>query len=225
MERKSIMTSFPPYEHMKIWFDTPESCLLKLIEFGVLTIPRCDHACHNKTNLPRDSEPPSWSHQMNFKDGYIYRCTAKECRKERSILNGTLFSRSRLPVNKIIHVGYLWLANIKIEQISMIIGCSIVTATQWWQYFNQVVSQDLENRSLTVNLHESISNINIDNNINIHPVEYSVNSITKSTSSKRARLTTDGDADVLAYTWRSRYKDELWSRLLVAIRNMVFTDE
>src|SRR5271168_4996800 len=47
-----------------------------------------------------------------------YRCGKRTCRKARSLRHGTFFSRSRLPCNKILYFGYLWL--LKTSSDSMI---------------------------------------------------------------------------------------------------------
>jgi IS1 family transposase len=111
-------------------FHDEEKCIDYLIEKGIILREiQCCH-CNGRMTLRRAIK--------------AYRCTTGRCRKEKSIRENSFFSKSKLPLRKIMRLGYLWLIKTPITSIISAIGCGAHTVTNFMGYFRQLVEEDLE---------------------------------------------------------------------------------
>ena len=74
----------------------------------------------------------------------VYRCTSKGCRVGVSLVENTFFGTAKLPVNKILYLGYLWLLDVPHGAIQVMTGVSSATVTNWAMYFSDLVGLDIE---------------------------------------------------------------------------------
>jgi ISXO2-like transposase domain len=73
-----------------------------------------------------------------------YRCTNTICRKRISLYEGTIFSKSKLKCNEVMHIAYLWLAGCNNSTILNLIGHSTITITNFIALFRQLVTTSLD---------------------------------------------------------------------------------
>lgn len=73
-----------------------------------------------------------------------YRCTEGFCRKRISLFSGTIFSKSRLKCNEVMHMAYLWLSGCNNSTIMNMNGHSKQCISNFITLFRQVVATSLE---------------------------------------------------------------------------------
>ena len=93
------------------YFATKDTALEYLIEQKVLVDKKtCDYCKGNVT-----------------RKGALMRCTSRNCRKSKSIFDGTIFSNLRIDSNKLLRIAHYHLAEVKCSSIATITGMSKVT--------------------------------------------------------------------------------------------------
>jgi transposase-like protein len=123
--------SIPKLDEIWPHFHTERSCILWLLEEGIVEIPEC---CGKPMRLTNRSDKP-----------YLAECkSGRVCRTRQSIFKNTFFGNSMLPCNTIMKLCYLWLAGIRHTQIRLLIGLSPNTITDWVKYLLDLITQDLE---------------------------------------------------------------------------------
>jgi hypothetical protein len=78
------------------------------------------------------------------KVGTNWRCPNKKCRRSISIFKQTIFSKAHIPCNKLMLIGYLWLAKAKPTTIQHLTSCSGTTVANYLQLFRQLVSSGIK---------------------------------------------------------------------------------
>src|SRR5271155_3811847 len=73
-----------------------------------------------------------------------FRCSLRECRKSFYIFSGTLFAKAILPINKIMHLAYLWLCKCTTTTVLIYTGHSPNTVCSYFKYFRQLVGDSLD---------------------------------------------------------------------------------
>ena len=73
-----------------------------------------------------------------------FRCTSGNCRKSSSVLGGTFFSQCNLPLNKIMHLAFMWLCKCTTSYAMAYTGHSSHTICTYFIYFRQLVSDSLD---------------------------------------------------------------------------------
>ncbi|CAH8855940.1 unnamed protein product [Trichobilharzia szidati] len=71
-------------------------------------------------------------------DGYVYRC--KDCRCRKSVRDDTFFSKSHLPLGKILMMCHNWVIRRPVTATAYETEMSEVSAVQWYQYCRDVAS-------------------------------------------------------------------------------------
>ena len=79
---------------------------------------------------------------------YQLRCNNRQCRKSHSMFRGTFFTKSKLPLNIILLLGYLWLVKLNWTQISMITRLSENAVTNFIGFFRQLVTLDAKDTQI-----------------------------------------------------------------------------
>jgi len=83
--------------------------------------------------------------------GKLFRCRKKKCRKGVSIFKDSFFAKNKIPVNKALLIGYLWLTNASHTSILIMTGHSSATITDYVGYYRSLVGscvQDRDNRKI-----------------------------------------------------------------------------
>jgi transposase-like protein len=111
---------------LPLFFDE-KACLQFLINSGVFYDIQTCSLCGSAVKLENKS----------------FRCSMASCRKRVALYNGTLFSKSRLKCNEILHISYLWLAGCNNKTIMNITGHSKPTITNFISNLRQLVSASL----------------------------------------------------------------------------------
>jgi transposase-like protein len=89
-------------------------------------------------------------------DKVLWRCSARECRKRRSIRNGSVFSRSRLSIEKILKIIYWWTTGSNQEFVSKQVGVSTHTIVDWFKVLRELCADSLLNSEETLGGHGKI---------------------------------------------------------------------
>lgn len=76
--------------------------------------------------------------------GQRFRCTSKGCPSEVPIRRNTFFQSTRLPIHKILHMGYLWLKGDTAKSIKGTTRHSKQTVSDFGQYFRDLVADALD---------------------------------------------------------------------------------
>jgi transposase-like protein len=105
-----------------------EECIQFLIDNDILTVdvpcPECGHAVS--------------------RHGKKLRCKARDCRKAFSLLRGTFFQKSRLPINTIMLISYFLLAGTNYKTIMICTGVSKDTICNWGNFFRELLALDIQ---------------------------------------------------------------------------------
>ncbi|KII65468.1 hypothetical protein RF11_14391 [Thelohanellus kitauei] len=68
----------------------------------------------------------------------------KNCRKEESLFKGTFFYKSKLKINQILEIAYIWVGCTKIPNSKKITGISKPTMTYYSKNLRRLVSASLD---------------------------------------------------------------------------------
>jgi len=117
------MVGLPKGQELAPIFADKSLCIEYLISKGVLTVPESCESCGGQVAL--------YGHQ--------WRCKRTLCRKKGSILTGTFFANSRLPVNEIMELGYYWLAGACHQFLMTVTGHSPNTITDYIKFYQELV--------------------------------------------------------------------------------------
>jgi transposase-like protein len=79
-----------------------------------------------------------------FINGHRFRCTSKNCGEEISIRRNTFFDKARLPVHKILHIGYLWLNGDSVDSISRSTRHTHKTVGEFVRHYRELVTDSLD---------------------------------------------------------------------------------
>jgi ISXO2-like transposase domain len=126
----------PRRESLSRVFYDEDACIQYLIENQIiLRVIFCD-SCRGNMTL-----------RMNKK---IYRCTTHSCRKEKPLRHDSFFTRSKLPLRKIMQIGYDWLLKTPSTSIVSSTGCSSGTVSSFLGYFRQLVASSLDEEDMVI---------------------------------------------------------------------------
>jgi ISXO2-like transposase domain len=95
---------------------------------------------YKQATCPRRREPM-------VRDDKRWRCPKRPCRRSVSIFRHTLFFDCHIPCNKVLLVGYLWLARTTSLVIQRLTGHSAATIARLLCLFRQLVASDLDERT------------------------------------------------------------------------------
>lgn len=107
-----------------------ESCIKFLLEKGVFYNERICLDCNARMRLLLSRKQ--------------FRCCNRDCEKQVSIRANSFFSQSKLPIQKILLLGYLWLSKVSVSSCILISGCSSTTISAFVGYFRQLVADNVE---------------------------------------------------------------------------------
>jgi len=124
-------TGIPPLSDIQDIIFSEFACLDFLLACGVLyqsqNCAKCSHPMSRKSD-----DPKQW------------RCDYSKCRAQSSVFKHTIFAISRIPCNKILHLGYMWLKKASCTDMIDTVGLSDKTITAKCKLFAQAVSEALE---------------------------------------------------------------------------------
>ena len=86
---------FPNFQQIKHIFEDADVCKNYLLDNGVFDLAQPCPSCGDVIQLNTTT--------------LQYRCNKRQCNKKWSAMNGTLFSKLKLPINQIMHVLHVWL--------------------------------------------------------------------------------------------------------------------
>ena len=73
-------------------------------------------------------------------DGYHWECSARRCRKRRSIRAGSFFENSKIPLAHWLYVIFLWSIEVQSKKVAMLTGLSLRTVTTALQALRNICS-------------------------------------------------------------------------------------
>lgn len=128
MTRKN---GIPPIEDIHDVLFHEKACIEFLFERGILhqnqSCKKCGHAMER-----RHDKYKQW------------QCGYSGCRAQSSIFIDSIFSESRIPCHKLLHLGYMWLTKASRCEIIDTLGIDTKTASSKCKLFTQAVSESLE---------------------------------------------------------------------------------
>lgn len=78
----------------------------------------------------------------NLKNKSI-RCTRYNCHKSYSVLLNTFFENSKLPLNKILLLAYLWIFRTPVTSAVEMCNVSNQSACDYYEYFENLVADEI----------------------------------------------------------------------------------
>lgn len=127
--------SLPSFYELSTLFNSEQASFNFLISNGVvLSNIRCRCGQNVLLNTMRKS----------------YRCSARGCRKELSVFKETFFYKCKLPINEILHLGYMWLCGMTSDCAIKYSGHSSTTITAYYDYFRKLVSDSLDEEDFQI---------------------------------------------------------------------------
>ena len=96
------------------------------------------NGCSTLMNLAKSSK---------MKDGYLWKCRQKNCRKFRSTKTarvGSFFEKSRLPLGKWIHLMYMWSEKMSVTQAKRQANISKPTTVDVFNFFREVCKKHFQ---------------------------------------------------------------------------------
>ena len=119
--------TIPPIKEIRKIFFSENRCIQFLIENHILCLqPNCE-ACGTRTSKCNNS----------------WRCTAKKCRKSKSIFHDSFFAGVKIKANELLYMAYLWLAKSTVSSIILQTGHSSRTVTNYIEHLRQLVGSTL----------------------------------------------------------------------------------
>src|SRR5271169_3928086 len=79
-----------------------------------------------------------------YREGKIFRCMNRGCRKGVSIFEHTFFTENRLSCSNVMLIGYYWLCDARYTTIQKVMGCSPNTIVKYMRLFRQLVIETLD---------------------------------------------------------------------------------
>jgi transposase-like protein len=125
----------PPEKALRHLFDDENACQNFLFDLGVF--------------YPRNS-CPKCSSKLILDGGKSYRCRKKGCRKRISLHEDTIFSKSHLPCNTILHLAYLWLLECPTDAITKLLDVSKPTVIAFRHHFRSIVECAIDSNDTIV---------------------------------------------------------------------------
>jgi transposase-like protein len=101
-----------------------------LVEKGIIALTRLCESCGDQGHLCLGREV------------YTHNCKGKT--KRVSIWKGTFFAKSKLKPSLILRLAHFWIVGVSHTQLMMLTNCARQTITDFFSFFNQVVSEDLD---------------------------------------------------------------------------------
>jgi transposase-like protein len=83
-------------------------------------------------------------------EGKLFHCCSRKCRKSISVFNNSFFSKVKIPINKLLQLGYFWLGGSGRDEIVRFTGCVDKTVTNYMRYFRQLVISSLDSDDIMV---------------------------------------------------------------------------
>ncbi|KAG8222183.1 hypothetical protein J437_LFUL001275 [Ladona fulva] len=120
----------PSLEEFMLLFGDDEKTIQSLISCDIIHPTRTCNKCGLTTYVKVSRQ--------------TYRCNKKSCRNEVTVRTGTFFALSKLPISKIMLLGYLWLTQIPVSSAASMTGCSNHTVCDIYQYYRKLVSNHLD---------------------------------------------------------------------------------
>lgn len=119
---------FPTCESLSIILLSEAQCLDWLIENQIVDPVTLCSTCGGQVRV----------------DGHYFHCRSRSCRKITSVYNGSFFSKSKMPCNQILQIGYYWLGGSGHGEIMRYTGVSDKTVTAYLGYYRQLVSSSID---------------------------------------------------------------------------------
>ncbi|KII67994.1 hypothetical protein RF11_01995 [Thelohanellus kitauei] len=74
----------------------------------------------------------------------LFHCPNRKCLKQKSIISKTFFDNSKIRVNKVLHISYLFLIGTPVVGIIEITGLSSATVTEWTRFIRQILADSVD---------------------------------------------------------------------------------
>ena len=117
-----------------IFNDSPQPVIAYLQHRGLLSLEKNCNRCDTEMRL---------GEKKSITDKCIWRCKRKGCKANISVRDASYFSKSRLPLNKLLHCVYLWALETPIISASTQLGISQVTLVALYNFLREVCSTAL----------------------------------------------------------------------------------
>ena len=117
----------PSLKEMSELFFDEQKCIEFLIENNILCKQPDYEACGKKTSRCNNS----------------WRCTARNCRKSKSIFHSSFFAGTKIKANELFFITYLWIVRSTVSSIIIQTGHSSETVTNCVKRLRQLVGSTL----------------------------------------------------------------------------------
>jgi len=124
----------PTYESLSRIFTDEDAAVDLLTNSGVFAFRNYADCPFCHAGELRDMATKKW----------IKRCSNYKCRKAISIFQNTFFQNTKIPINKILELGYLFLLRLPWSQLVIFTGLSEESITNWLGFYRQLVSLALD---------------------------------------------------------------------------------
>lgn len=119
------LTSF--YDLIEYFLDENKAIGYLFEKKAIINIEKCT-SCNSKMNYYLESRR--------------FRCISYKCRKSISIFKGTIFYKSKLPINKILHIIYEYLKKTPRNSVVATLNISPITVTYYYKLIREVISKN-----------------------------------------------------------------------------------
>lgn len=121
---------------------TPRSAIDYLRQINLLNPnPLCSH-CGSEMRIQKEA--------ANKCAGHTLRCPNQECRKHSSIVSGTFYANSHIPLPKQIYLTYYWASNIQISTAEHNLDICSSSLVDWYNFHRDMCSWKLNQLAITL---------------------------------------------------------------------------
>lgn len=128
------VSDVPPLRVLWTIVATVVSTLDFLLRENVISIPSICELCGGNISVCEDQA----------------RCTTRSCRKRLSCLRNSFFAYSRIPINDVLLLGYIWLTGSTYTVALSMTTHSPNTIVEYYGYFRQLVADSLDEEDWTI---------------------------------------------------------------------------
>lgn len=80
----------------------------------------------------------------------IFRCPKKSCRTSRSVFNKTFFSKTKLPINTVLWITYMYLHKMPVSGIIATSGVQSEAVSNWTHYIRQLCADSVREEEVII---------------------------------------------------------------------------
>jgi hypothetical protein len=141
----------------------------------------------------------------------MLRCNNRACRKSLSMYASTFFEKVRVPINKLLFIGYLWLQRCTWSQISAMAAVSEEITTNYLGFYRQLVSLALEDEDTVIGGPDII--------VEIDETKFGKRKYNRGRTPQKCD-NVDVNELLLEHVWRRKNHEQMWTALIASFREI-----